>query len=235
MPAPKTIAAASGSCQMLNSAEAVVLPTPSEPPISEIAPIRSCSDGNARRNRAMLVSGPVGTSVTGRLDETNERRRELDRGLRPRGSNAGSGRSAPSSPLSPWKVCWMSGSRNSGRSAPAATGTSVRPSRVRTRRAFRVVSASPAFPATVVTASTSSCGCGTGEQDRERIVVARVAVEDHRARRAGGRSPRQRRERRGPLRVERDHRLKPPLRARTAGRRRPAGCSARRLRPGSRS
>ena len=34
MPASKTIAAASGSAQMLNSAEAVVLPSPSEPPIS---------------------------------------------------------------------------------------------------------------------------------------------------------------------------------------------------------
>jgi len=38
---------------------------PSEPPMSEMAPIRWCSRERARRNRATLVSGPVGTSVTG--------------------------------------------------------------------------------------------------------------------------------------------------------------------------
>ena len=65
IPDSKTIAAASGSAQMLNSAAAVVLPAPSEPPISEIAAIRSWSAGAARRSRAMLVSGPVATSVTG--------------------------------------------------------------------------------------------------------------------------------------------------------------------------
>ena len=47
---------------------------------------------------------------------------------------------------------------HSGRSAPAATGTSVRPRRVRTRSALRVVRSSGALPATVVIASSSSSG-----------------------------------------------------------------------------
>ena len=55
MPASNTMAAASGSAQMLNSAEAVVLPSPSEPPISEIAAIRSRRPGAARSSSATFV------------------------------------------------------------------------------------------------------------------------------------------------------------------------------------
>ena len=73
------------------------------------------------------------------------------------------------------------------------------------RRALRVVLASPALPPTVVTASTSS----SGEAQASRIASAsswpgsqsRMTGRE----RAGWRSARQRGERRGPLRVGRDH------------------------------
>ena len=50
---------------MLNSAAGVTLPRPVEPPISTISRIRSCRSGRAESSCATLVSGPVGTSVTG--------------------------------------------------------------------------------------------------------------------------------------------------------------------------
>ena len=55
MPTRKTMSAASGSAQMLNSAEAVVFPSPSEPPMSEIA-----ADALAQARRGVQEQGDVG-------------------------------------------------------------------------------------------------------------------------------------------------------------------------------
>ena len=64
-PLVKTIAAASGSCQILNSAVAVAFPTDAEPPMRTILSSLLAASGKALRKSAIFVSGPIGTSVTG--------------------------------------------------------------------------------------------------------------------------------------------------------------------------
>ncbi|SQB95530.1 Uncharacterised protein [Clostridium paraputrificum] len=59
-----TMWAASGSTLMLNSATAVLLPSWYPPPMSTTSATRSTMAGSLRAAMAMLVSGPVGTSVT---------------------------------------------------------------------------------------------------------------------------------------------------------------------------
>ena len=61
----------------------------------------------------------------------------------------GSGRAAPSRPVSPWTSTAALGSASSGRAAPAWTATSM-PSNSRMTRALWVVRSSGALPATVV-------------------------------------------------------------------------------------
>ena len=58
-----TIRAASGSSQMLNSADAVEFPWSWAPPMSTISGILSRIRGSFWIAVAMLVSGPTGTSV----------------------------------------------------------------------------------------------------------------------------------------------------------------------------
>ena len=62
-PARNTSAAASGSAHMLYSAAGVVLPRPAEPPMITKSRTQSASRGSRRTASAMLVSGPVATSV----------------------------------------------------------------------------------------------------------------------------------------------------------------------------
>ena len=62
-PAPKTMAAASGSAAMLNSAAGVTLPRPAEPPMITKSLTRPASSGSRRTASAMLVSGPIAISV----------------------------------------------------------------------------------------------------------------------------------------------------------------------------
>ena len=101
MPASKTIAAASGSAQMLNSAEAVVLPSRDEPPMSEIARDPLAEPGCAAEQ------GDVGQRP-GRDERHRLARRRAAaptsarRAVTSTGPNAGSGRSAPSRPAAPW-------------------------------------------------------------------------------------------------------------------------------------
>ena len=64
----KTMAAASGSCQTLNSAAAVALPADADPPIKTIRWTFLAVSGKARKNNAMFVSGAKGTIVTGSFD-----------------------------------------------------------------------------------------------------------------------------------------------------------------------
>ena len=112
-PQSNTIRAASGSCQMLNSAEAVVLPSVIAPPMTRMPAIRSRSSGWVRTSSAMFVSGPDGGDRHGRRAPLEDGAHQLDRALRP-GPKAGSGRSAPSSPLAPWTLDATCSGRSSG-------------------------------------------------------------------------------------------------------------------------
>ncbi len=62
-PARKTIAAASGSAQMLNSAAWLTLPRLAEPPMITKSLTQLASRGSRLSASPMLVSGPVATSV----------------------------------------------------------------------------------------------------------------------------------------------------------------------------
>ena len=78
-----------------------------------------------------------------------------------------------------------------GPAAPAATGTSVTPARVSTRRALSVTFSSSALPPTVVTrAQVDGVRAARGEQDGDGVVVAGVAVEQDGARGGHRRQPR---------------------------------------------
>ncbi len=101
----------------------------------------------------MLVWGPTGTSqipsVARQVSTMKVTASVPSRGV------VGVGRSAPSSPDSPWTngAKWVGST--SGRSLPEWTGTSI-PRRSRITSAFRVVRSSGAFPATVVMPTRSA-------------------------------------------------------------------------------
>ena len=156
-PLPKTRAAASGSIQMLNSADGVWLPSWIAPPMSTTRSIFAAASGCASRRRATFVSGPSATSVTARSEASIFAARKSF-ACSGTGSALGGGRSTPSSPVSPWASAATTSSPMRGPSAPAATGISVRPASSRTRSAFAVVLSSVWFPATAVTPRTSSSG-----------------------------------------------------------------------------
>ena len=105
----------------------------------------------------MFVSGPVGTSVTGRGLETSCSTMKSTAGW-PIGRCVGGGSVGPVEAALAVDVGGDPSSRTSGRSAPAATGTSARPTSSSTRSAFAVVFSSVWFPWTVVTPSSSSSG-----------------------------------------------------------------------------
>ena len=153
-----TICAASGSHPMLNSVTGVRLPRPYAPPMSTTSATRSTIRGSLRAASATLVSGPVGTSVTvpGGCASTVS----MIRSTACRGSSAssGSGSTGPSSPDSPWMSPATRASRSSGRAQPAANGTPEIPPTRATASALRVTFSRVWFPATVVTASSSTSG-----------------------------------------------------------------------------
>ncbi len=62
-PVSNTIAAASGSAAMLNSAAGVTLPRPADPPMMTKSRTQPASRGSRRTASAMLVSGPVAIRV----------------------------------------------------------------------------------------------------------------------------------------------------------------------------
>ena len=80
-PQSKTIRAASGSCQMLNSADAVVFPSVIAPPMIRRLAIRSARCGCVRSSSAMFVSGPTAAIVTGRSGALERRAQQLDGAL----------------------------------------------------------------------------------------------------------------------------------------------------------
>ena len=159
--AAKTSAAASGSAQMLNSAAGVMLPSAIAPPMTTIC--ASPSVPWRSRYRATFVSGPVGTSVTGRGAEATAAAIQPTASVET-GSVLACGSAGPSRPLSPWTCAATTSSRSSGASAPEATATSVRPASSSTRRAFAVVFSSVWFPYVVVTPRSSSSGLASARR-----------------------------------------------------------------------
>src|ERR687892_1181023 len=154
---------------MLNSAAGVMLPSPIAPPISTISLIRGTTSGAFCIAAAMLVSGPVGQSMTVPAGRTRRISMIASTACAGAGGMRGSGRSAPSSPVSPWMYSAVTRSRTRGRAQPAWTGRSKRPASSTTWRAFFSVSASGTLPATVVTASTSN---SSGEASASRSASA---------------------------------------------------------------
>ncbi len=180
IPLAKTRRAASGSPQMLNSAAGVRFPSPTAPPMSTIRSGRA--SGASASSSAMFVSGPVGTSVTApcrsRIVCARNQTACCSSGRPCAGGNSG-----PSRPLSPCTCAATEGSRTSGRSAPAATGhlgaagELEHAQRVRGRLGERLVAGDRGHPEQL------ELGGGEREQDRDRVVVPGVAVEDDRRRR----------------------------------------------------
>ena len=100
-PLLKTIAAASGSCQTLNSAAGVALPDDAEPPIKTIRSSFAAVSGYERKKSAIFVSGASGTRVTGPSAPSTRSRNNSTAG---RGSSARVDAGVPKSPSPslPW-------------------------------------------------------------------------------------------------------------------------------------
>ena len=94
-PLLKTIAAASGSCQTLNSAAGVAFPDDAEPPIKTMRSSFAAVSGYERRKSAIFVSGARGTSVTGPSAPSTRSRSSSTAG---RGSSARVEAGVPRSP-----------------------------------------------------------------------------------------------------------------------------------------
>ena len=171
-PQSNTIAAASGSAQMLNSLIVSRLPNV-PPPISEMPAIRSTRSGAARSASAMLVSGPVGTShvpsVARHVSMMNPTASVLSSG------RVGAGRSAPSRPLSPCTNVAASGGAISGRAAPECTGA-VEAEQV----AHHACVVRGALERSVAghRGDAHELGCVVGDDDRDDVVVSGIAVEE---------------------------------------------------------
>ena len=119
MPDSKTICAASGSTQKLNSASGVTFPgsTP-VPPIITQRRTHEANFGSARTARATFVSGPSVTRSIWpglfRNASISASTPAVDVGVRPR-----SGRPMSPMPSLPWTFCAVTNDRTSARSAPA--------------------------------------------------------------------------------------------------------------------
>ena len=94
-PLLKTIAAASGSCQTLNSAAGVAFPDDAEPPIKTMRSSFAAVSGYERKKSAILVSGASGTRVTGSEDSSIKSRKSSTAG---RGSSLRVEAGVPRSP-----------------------------------------------------------------------------------------------------------------------------------------
>ena len=173
-PLAKTRAAASGSAQMLNSAAGVTLPSAIAPPISTI---RSGSRLRMTREQERDVRERAGGDERASPAMRSARKSTA---CSPSGAACGGGRSGPSRPVSPWTSAATERSRTSGRSAPAATGD-VSPAdelehadRVRGRLLERLVAGDRRH------AEQLDLRAREREQERDRVVMAGVAVEQDR-------------------------------------------------------
>ena len=165
-----------------------MLPSAIAPPIQTIASRRSRTSGWRSSRSATFVSGPVGTSTTPGSITLGEQ----VGGMRVERPCRGSGSAGPSRPDSPWTCAAVRSLPPSGASAPAATGTSRAPGelehveRVARRLVERLVAGDGRDRAQL------DLGRGEREQDRDRVVVAGVAVDDDRACSQAARPPRRR-------------------------------------------
>ncbi len=159
-PAVSRTAAASGSCQTLNSATGVAFPTSTAPPMNTIRSMFRTTSGCVRSSRAMFVSGAVGMSVTG-LGEARISRRSSVTASTSTGRRAGAGSPRSPIPSAPWTWLAVRTGSISGRSAPRATGMSLAPACSSTVSVLRTTPSTSVFPATQVTARTSRPGCRT--------------------------------------------------------------------------
>ena len=177
-PAWKTACAASGSAQMLNSAAGVMFPSAIAPPIRTMRsmfapPVRSSS-------RATFVSGPVGTSVTGVGARRDRPLHEVDGMLAERRPAGGRKRRA----VEPALAVDVGGHGELARRAAdrrrQRPGCRRRPTRSSTRSAFcgrlleRLVAVHRRH------AEHLELRACEREQQRDRVVVPRIAVEDDR-------------------------------------------------------
>src|ERR1039458_1753636 len=144
-PAPNTIAAASGSAAILNSAAGVTFPRPAEPPMMTKSLTRVTSRGSRRTAGAILVSGPVATRVISPAAAPMVSIRKST-ACPSRAPDAGGGRRAAPSPDSPWTWRASKTERSSGTGLPATTGTSGQPTKSRTLSALAVVVAKSPLP-----------------------------------------------------------------------------------------
>ena len=129
----------------------------------------------------MLVSGPIGAIATGSGLAARMRaiRSTARSGPRP---SRGLQRVSPI-PLSPWtSVARTTEPEQRAGGALGDRHVVARRSAWSSRSAFSVQWVTSALPPTVVTARRSSSGPGDGEADGERVVEARVAVDDQRQR-----------------------------------------------------
>ena len=168
--------AASGSAQMLNSAAGVMLPSAIAPPMSTIRRRLAMPRASAS---ATFVSGPVGDEHRLRPRVLGE---EVDRVLLDRLGGRAAAARARRARSRRGRGRRRSGSRTSGRSAPRATGTSLRPASSSTRSAFvgRLLERLVAVDGR--DADELELRAREREQERDRVVVPGVAVEDDRRR-----------------------------------------------------
>ena len=179
IPLAKTRCAASGSAQMLNSAAGVRLPSPIEPPIRTIRSGRA--SGCSASSSATFVSGPVGTSVSlpsRRADLVGE---EVDRMLGPRGAARRRQVGAVEAGLAVHvrRDVALAHERPVGARVDrdvAAARELEHAQRVRRRLVERLVAGDGRD------ADELELGRGEREQERDRVVVTGVAVEDDRRR-----------------------------------------------------
>ena len=187
-PLRNTMRAASGSTQMLNSAAGVQFPSRTAPPIRQMCRILGARAGAASSSWAMLVSGPVGISVTGvrrRLERrAQERERTLGPYLRARLGEVGAVEPA----FAVHVVGDLEGPHE--RRRRACSNRYVRPveQREHPQRVARGL-AQADVAADGRDAEDLELRARERQGDRERVVAARVAVEQHRDPRGYGRLP----------------------------------------------
>ena len=176
IPLANTRAAASGSAQMLNSAAGVTLPSPmraahQHDPLGPRVGVQGEEERDVRQRARSGRASPA---------RRRDRSARKSTACSATGAALGGGSVGPSSPVSPWTYAATNGSRTSGRSAPAATGTSraadelEHAERVRRRLLERLVAGDRRH------AEQLDLRAREREQQRDRVVVARVAVEEDR-------------------------------------------------------
>ena len=172
-PLSKTPGAASGSAQMLNSAAGVTLPSADraahqDDPLGAHAALEEQRDVRQRPGR----------------DEDDTGAKALWRGTRPRARRparpCAAGSAGPSRPVSPWTLAANRRAGGPGAVGSGRDGTSARPASSSTRKRIRGRLLERLVAGDGRDAEQLDLGAGEREQERDRVVVAGVAVDDDR-------------------------------------------------------